>query len=99
MAMPYVERFNYARIPANMLESLRRYIDHGVLPSHFLRAVLFNDLAGACARADDQNIELLPVYIAWLMNEAPATCWGSQAIVTAYVEQCRDRRAGEAATP
>lgn len=71
-------------IPARMLPSLQRYIEHGILPGEFLQAVLRNDLREAVGRADDENKPLLPVYIAWLYSDAPAGCSGSSAKVDAW---------------
>jgi hypothetical protein len=58
--------------------ALDSYIKHGVpLEDEFLRAVVFNDLFGACARADQCDINVIPVYVNYLYNEAPALCHGS----------------------
>jgi hypothetical protein len=72
-------------LPILQLEALRRYIEHGILPGHFLTAVLRNDLKEAVARADPVNQALLPVYVQWLYNRAPAACWGSPAQVAAWI--------------
>lgn len=87
-----MNRFDYSRIPPHMMESLRDYIDQGVPPGDFLLAVLTNNLSEACGRADDINIQLLPVYSAWLYNEAPAGCWGSPDQVLAWMEKRRTAR-------
>ena len=34
---------------------VRRYIEHGIPPGHFLTAVIEKDLCGASERADDEN--------------------------------------------
>lgn len=70
-------RFNGKAIPEYMHGGIRRYLDDRIPPGDFLMAVLCNDLREACGRADDENINLLPVYIAYFYNEAPASCWGS----------------------
>jgi len=48
-------------------------------------AVLCNNLNEACARADDENITLLPVYVAFFYNEAPSACWGSPENVRTWL--------------
>ena len=58
-------------------ESLRAYIATGRPTGGFLRACLSNDLSGACARADEANLIQIPVIVAFLVNKAPASCWGS----------------------
>ena len=67
--------FNYEDLPN--LDSLQRYVNAGVPLGSFLEAVISNNLRRACEQADDQNIHLIPVYVAWLYNEAPGGCWGS----------------------
>jgi hypothetical protein len=64
-------------IPAYMLNSLKIYVEHGQIPGSFLQAVICNDLRAAVERADANNITILPAYVSWLYNEAPAQCWGS----------------------
>lgn len=65
-------------IPDHMVAGLWRYILHGVEPGHFLCAVLANDLMAALRRADDINKHSLPAYGAFLVNVAPAACFGSK---------------------
>jgi hypothetical protein len=79
--------FNYDVIPDHMMEGLRNYIDHGYAPGHFMGAVLRNDLKTACARADLTNMRIIPVYVAWLWNNAPATCWGDGERVSEWMAQ------------
>lgn len=73
-----MDRFDYSRIPDHMMLALNHYARKGVPVGDFLRCVISNDLRGACERADDRNIEIIPVYVAYLYNEAPAGCWGSK---------------------
>ena len=80
-----MNRFDYSLIPPHMMAGLRRYIDDHCPVGDFLTAVLSNDLREACSRADDTNIEIIPVYVAYLYNNAPAPCWGSPARVKAWL--------------
>ena len=73
-------------IPDRMIGGLIRYINEGVVPGGFLLAVLDNDLREACGRADSENLSLLPAYVAFLYNEAPAGCSGSPGKVAAWVD-------------
>jgi hypothetical protein len=68
---------NWALIPDSMIGGLRRWIENGTEPGHFLTAVLLNDLRGAVERADDTNIHRLADYVKFLHNYAPSGCWGS----------------------
>lgn len=90
-------RFRNFAIPAHMLESLTRYIRHGLPVGDFLTAVLSNDLSEACGRADDNNLANLPAYAAYLYNEAPSPCHGSRAKVDAWLAKfAAEREAAQA---
>lgn len=65
------------RLPAHCREALRRYVDDGTPPGHFLTALLSNDLNSTFARADDTNRPAIYDYLLWLYNWSPAGCHGS----------------------
>lgn len=54
------------------------YIDHGHPVGSFLFYLFANNLALACANADETNRKLIFEWARWLWNEAPASCWGSE---------------------
>ncbi len=66
-------------IPVGMMGGLFRWIENGIVPGGFLKAVICNDLAEAVLRADDHNIRNLPAYVSFFHNEAPSNCYGSKA--------------------
>ena len=69
---------NYAKIPVDyMVDGVRRYIERGPPPGHFLTALICNDLRETVARADLQNQLALISWVKWFYNEAPGGCWGS----------------------
>ncbi len=74
-------RFRGFTIPADMLDKLRAYIDHGESVGHFLTAVLENNLKEAVGRADEENLHNLPAYVGYLYNVADSRCHGSPAKV------------------
>ena len=74
-------------IPQRMIEPIKRYILQHQKPGDFLMAVLQNDLKNAVGRADDENIDQLPAYIALLYNEAPSQCWGSKKKVIEWLNK------------
>ena len=76
---------DYAAIPPHMQEALRRYIVQGIRPGQFLSAVLSNNLERAVGHADAENLPLLKLYVQWLYNVAPSTCWGSMAAMEAWI--------------
>ena len=66
-------------IPERMVGSLVRYIQEGQAPlGRFLTAVLCNDLAESCVRADPDNKKLLREYVMFLHNYAPRGSHGSR---------------------
>ncbi len=77
--------FNGETIPESMCGGLERYLESHVRPGQFLSAVLQNDLREAVGRADDKNVRLLHVYVAYLYNEAPAKSWGSKEAFDAWL--------------
>jgi len=80
-----ISRFDYTQIPANMMGSLLAYtIEHQPV-GDFLQAVICNDLREAFWRADDVNIEIIGVYVAWFYNEAPGLCHGSREAYRAWI--------------
>lgn len=85
-------RYREFAIPDYMVEGLDLWTRFGVLPGDFLIAVLSNDLMEACARADETNLRNLPVYCAYLYNEAPPQCFGSKERVRAWIEFKRAAR-------
>ena len=86
-------------IPDRMMPGLERYINEGIMPGHFLTAVLENDLAEAFGRADTENLKNMRAYVGYLYNEAPIDCWGSPAKVREWIEMggLKGKRAAEAA--
>ena len=82
--------FRNLTIQEHMMAAIRRYIDHGIPPGDFLRAVLINDLAEAVGRADDENMVIIPAFVAYLWNECPSDCWGSIDKVNAWIENHRE---------
>ena len=78
---------NYDKIPVQrMVGAMRRYLEHGLVPGHFLTAVLSNDLMEAAGRADDENRAALFDWVKWLYNEAPRGSFGSPEAVKAWLE-------------
>lgn len=70
--------FRSYRIPSEMMEGIRQYIDNGVRPGAFLEAVITNDLRRAVEMADDENMHNLPAFVAYFYQHAPSACWGTR---------------------
>jgi len=74
-------------IRPDMVESLERYVEGGVPPGGFLQAVLCNDLAEACSRADLENLRNIPAFAAYLHNRVPWGAWGDYKRFEAWCVQ------------
>ena len=74
-------------IPTHMMVGLERYVEEHCPVGHFLTAVLENNLKEAVNRADDYNLNNLPVYVHYLYNEVDARCWGSPEKVKKWLEE------------
>jgi len=64
-------------IPQHLKESFDRYVEQGVPPGHFLKAVLANDLMWAIGRADSNNLAILKDIVAYVKWKLPSDCHGS----------------------
>tara|TARA_R100001530_G_C4210905_1_gene127396 strand:- start:27 stop:269 length:243 start_codon:yes stop_codon:yes gene_type:complete len=60
-----------------MKDAVRRYIEKGIKPGHFLSAVIQNDLKESVGRADEENAKRLAEWVRFFYNEVPAHAWGS----------------------
>lgn len=77
---------DYDRLPEHMRDGFQRYIERGIPGGSFMNAVLANDLMGAMQRADDINRERLFDTCAFLHNEAPIGCFGSEERVRDWIK-------------
>ena len=77
-------KIDYSRLPEHMQGPMRRYIENGIPPGSFLRAVLSNDLRAAFQRADDINGPRIRDFVVFLYNEAPRGCYGSPSAVNEW---------------
>lgn len=84
---------DYSKVPVHyMLSGMQRYVEHGIEPGSFLRAVLENDLFRAVGAADATNIENLKEWCMFIYNDIPASIWGSPEKVQAHIDACALKR-------
>jgi len=74
-------------IPQRMMDGINRYLDYGIIPGSFLQAVICNDLMEAASRADTENLNNLPAFMAFFYHHTPSGCWGSQKKMLAWYER------------
>jgi hypothetical protein len=76
---------DYSKCPSKQMEpSVRLYVEEGIPPGSFLKAVLANDFMRAVSRADSSNGELLREWAMFVYNYLPTDCWGSYEIVDGW---------------
>lgn len=74
-------------VPPHLQDGLRRYIERGIPPGHFLMAVLEHDLFESMARADEASRAGLFELVSYIYNHAPMGCHGDRRRVEAWIEQ------------
>tara|TARA_R110000824_G_scaffold167181_9_gene343998 strand:+ start:652 stop:963 length:312 start_codon:yes stop_codon:yes gene_type:complete len=77
----------YLALPTRMLPPLYAYILDGKAPGHFLTAVICNNLRDAVNRADEENLNVLQVWIKLFYNHMPPECYGSQERMLAWMNK------------
>lgn len=75
----------YGKIPEQTRNGLALYLEEGVEPGGFLKAVLSNDLMKAMDKADIENKKALPWLAMLLYNHVPAAAYGSPENVSRWI--------------
>jgi hypothetical protein len=70
-------KLNWELLPGHIRKSVKFYLEEGILPGSFLRAVICNDLKEAFAQADTVNRERLFDIVTFFYNYMPGNSWGS----------------------
>jgi hypothetical protein len=77
---------NHPKFPEHMKHGIELYVNKGIEPGGFMRAVLENDLVEALAKADHTNILLLLEIVQFMFWEIPASSWGDPEAVSAWIQ-------------
>lgn len=77
------------RIPDDTRKALADYAAHGLQPGHCLRAILAGDLFAALSRADYRVAAALPAIVAYIHDQLPAVCYGSEERVQRWLARPR----------
>ncbi len=84
--MEYIpEKLNM--LPEYMREGVDLYVRRGRPPGGFLTAIITSDLRLAVGKAYPTNQSLIPTYVEFFHNYAPAPCWGSADRMREWVER------------
>jgi len=74
------------------IETIDLYVQHGCEPGSCTRAILENDLLGACRNADMTSRYLLFDIVSYLYNKVPNDCWGSPKRVREHLQKMQAGR-------
>lgn len=88
-------KFRRFEIPERMMNGIKNYVNNGVEPGGFLKAVISNNLFEAVGKADDENIQNLPAFTAYFYNETPSECYGSKEKMNNWIQKQQKRKSYE----
>ena len=79
-------QINYSTAPnQSMVAGIKRYVENGIMPGHFLTALFSDKLTDTFARADGTNTPLIKEWVGWVYNEMPSNLVGSLDKMAAHV--------------
>ncbi len=81
---PNLSEEQWSMIPDYMRPGVETYVDDGIVPGDFLKAVLSNDLKEAAFHADHTNYLKLGDYAKFIYWHLPYACQGSREKVIAW---------------
>jgi|TARA_Y100000310_G_scaffold56176_1_gene51492 hypothetical protein len=77
---------DYSKAPnQSMVSGIKRYVQWGIMPGHFLTALFSDKLTDTFARADGTNTPLIKEWVGWVYNEMPSNLVGSLEKMAAHV--------------
>ena len=85
---------DYDFLPEHMRKGAMLYVEYGIEPGEFFRAVLENNLKEAFTRADFINEHKLADFVYWLIWKCPDNAQGSPEKVNAWIEAKKAKREG-----
>ena len=78
--------FGCWRIRADMLASIRRYVEQGIRPCDFLTAIICDEpLSVIATLGDTDNLKNLMAFVSYFYNEVPTRAWHSRENMEAWI--------------
>jgi len=68
---------DWEKVPEGLHRGIRLWLDDGIVPGSFIRAVICNNLMDAFAFADDESRERLSSIVSFFYWSVPSHAWGS----------------------
>lgn len=79
------DTITYDVLPEHVREGAKLYVERGIKPGSFMKAILANDFAGALLHADSVNSNRLHLFATWLNRRCPPEAWGSYEAVSKWL--------------
>ena len=71
---------DYDQVPVfYMRGEIARWIEFGIMPGVFTKALITNDLRGCCRHGSEVNVKSLHKWVSWFHYKAPPGSFGSEA--------------------
>lgn len=83
----FIETKGGDALPSAVVCALDDYIARHVRPSSFLQMVIRNDLLGAVMAGTPDEIQMLPLCVEYMYDNAPALSYGSPVLVRRWYAQ------------
>jgi hypothetical protein len=84
---------DYSTAPnQDMVPGIKRYVEKGLDPGHFLTALFSDELTNTFAHADETNTPLIREWVLWVYDEMPGDTVGSRATVQSYASRKQKER-------
>ena len=80
--------YDYEKLPENLQGGMRRYVEQGIKPGHFLTGVLENNLIKAVNYADEDSLKEIVNIVNWVHWEIPMGLWGNEESVETHMHTC-----------
>ena len=86
-----IPEIDYSKAPnQSMVAGIKRYVEQGIMPGHFLTALFSDKLTDTFAHADGTNSLILREWVQWVHGEMPPNLTGSLEIMAEHVNVCYD---------
>lgn len=82
----FAQRLDARGVPEHLHEGILMWLCAGILPGHFLRAVLNNEFVEVMRRSDETSRAGLPALAEFMHYDMPAQAWGNHGRVLQWQE-------------
>ena len=75
-----------------MVSGIQNYVEHGIMPGHFLTALLSDKLTDTFSHADGTNSLILKEWVQWVWGEMPPSIVGSLEVMAKHVIAVQNKK-------